>query len=148
MGSRHKLQLLHSGLLIFAFTSRHIERASPPPAEPYAASPCPAAAGLCNSTANVATIQQLRADIIAQSGATDLAIFCVDTPASAGRRLQAATNAVYTASVCTPDRNYIVPLSERTGDRVGCVPVLPPMVSAPAACLRAPSQATLVGLRP
>ena len=78
----------------------------------------------------MATTQQLRADI-AQSRATDVAIFCVDTPAATGRVLRAATNAVYTASVCTPDRNYNVPLGERTGDGVGCVPVV--MVSAPPA---------------
>ena len=94
----------------------------------------PTAAGLCNSTGNVATTQQLRADIIVQSGASDVTIFCVNTPAAAGRRLRAAATAVYTASVCTPNRNYNVPLGERTGDSVGCVPVLPlPVVSAPTA---------------
>ena len=79
----------------------------------------------------MATIQQLRDDIIAHSGATDATIFCVDTPAAAGRRLFADTGAVDTASVCTPDRNANLPRGERTGDTVGCVKALPP-VSAPA----------------
>ena len=105
----------------------------------------------------MATIQKLRADINAQSGATDVAIFCADTPGAAGRRLRAATNAVYTASVCTQDRKYNVPLGKRTGNGVGCVPVLPPaVVSAPAArllpeqtaCRRAPGHALPVIMRP
>jgi hypothetical protein len=101
----------------------------------------PPAAGLCNSTGNVATIQQLRDDIIAHSGATDATIFCVDTPAAAGRRLFADTDAVYTASVCTPDRNYNLPRGERTGDAVGCVKALPP-VSASADLLNGGRPAT------
>ena len=95
---------------------------------------CPAflsrrlAAGLCNSTANQATIAPLRADLIAQ-GATDVTIYCVDT-AIAGRRLLATTQAVYTASVCSPEKSLPLPLGQKTGEVVdGCVPV----VSATAA---------------
>ena len=88
------------------------------------------AAGLCNSTANQATIAQLRADLIAQ-GATDVTIYCVDT-AIAGRRLLATTQAIATGSACGTTKNLDLPVGERTGSVGGCVPALPPVSSRAA----------------
>ena len=67
------------------------------------------AAGSCNSTATIAAIAQLRADIIARtSQTTPIEIYCVDAPAT-GRRLL-ATSTLY-GSVCPNDPNFLLPQS-------------------------------------
>jgi hypothetical protein len=86
----------------------------------------PPAAGLCNSTANQATLAQLEAELVAQ-GDTAVTLFCVDTPIP-GRRLLATTQAVVTGSACGTVKNLPLPLGQQTGDSVdGCVPALPPV---------------------
>ena len=72
------------------------------------------AGGLCNSTANVARIEQLRSDVIAQAQATNVAAVCVDTTGSA----------VYSASVCTANEAYSPPLGTKTGKATGCIPAV------------------------